>query len=92
MVKTPPFHGGIMGSSPVGVTKKSTSNGGFFLTRLVAFQLTRFARGLEPMETLSSLGKYTSCACPFSPRYHGSKNFSYIKETPKGFFCDEAGK
>ena len=148
VVKTPPFHGGIMGSSPVGVTnkntfgcffvaptrllshslaslvglspckpcraltnalralvpslrvfmssffihlsyflrldretsfayvtKKSTSNGGFFLTRLVVSQLTRFARGFEPMETLSSLGKYTACACLFSPRYHGKYKF-----------------
>ena len=30
-VKTPPFHGGIMGSNPVGVTKKNTLFGVFFI-------------------------------------------------------------
>ena len=104
VVKTPPFHGGIMGSSPVGVTNKNTF-GCFFVapTRLLSHSLASLV-GLSPCKPCRALTNALRALVPslrvfmssffihlsYFLRLDRETSFAYVtkKSTSNGGFFD----
>ena len=83
VVKTPPFHGGIMGSNPVGITRQTHLMGVFFLTLLSGFEPKGSLRKQVCFLASVQLRSPSRCSLKFS-HFH-RKSHSLLR--PLGALC-----